>query len=69
MADLAASTPTTPRNGSYLAVFGITGQEGGGDVRVEVAQCGECFALVENSKLDAHEGRHAAEAGAEPKAR
>jgi len=72
--DVTSVVPSEPRDGSYLAVFALTSNEGGGEVRVEVEQCGTCFALVSTDKLDAHEGRHDAEAasgppGSTPKAR
>ena len=70
MADLAASVPSTPRNGQYLAVFGLTDTEGGGDIRIEVEECPECAALVEQSTgKPKHESWHAAQAGATPKSR
>jgi hypothetical protein len=70
MADLAASVPSTPRNGQFLAVFGKTDTEGGGDIRVEVEQCSQCAALVEISTgMPAHESWHALQAGATPKSR
>lgn len=51
-----ATAPSTPRNGSYLAVSALTNIDAGagGDVRVEVDECGTCYALVENSKMDGH---------------
>jgi hypothetical protein len=64
---LEASVPSTPRKGSYLAVVGLTDQEGGGDVRIEVEECPTCYAVVEGSKLESHTGRHDAETGAAPK--
>lgn len=49
-----ASVPSTPRQGSYYAVYGLSDQEGGGDVRIEAAECTSCYAVVEKSRLDAH---------------
>lgn len=66
---LEASVPSTPRSGSYLAVFGLVDQEGGGDVRVEVDQCRECAAVVERNAMPDHESWHAGQGGAEPKSR
>jgi hypothetical protein len=70
MADIAAVVPSTPRSGQYLAVFGLTDTEGGGDIRIEVEQCPECAALVEQSTgLPAHESWHAGLTGAQPKSK
>lgn len=66
---LQESAPSAPRQGQYLAVFGLTDAEGGGDIRVEVDECKTCYAVVEKSRLEAHEGRHEAESGAAPKSR
>jgi len=41
----------------------------GGEVRVEVDQCRECSALVENSAMPNHESWHAGQGGAEPKSK
>lgn len=66
---LEPSVPSTPRNGQYLAVFGLTDTEGGGDIRIEVDQCGTCAAVVEKSAMATHETWHAGQAGAAPKSR
>ena len=65
------SEPSTPRNGSYKDVMALTtlAEGEGGEVRVEVDQCGECSALVENSAMPNHESWHAAQGGAQPKSR
>ena len=65
------SEPSTPRNGSYKDVMALTtlAEGEGGEVRVEVDQCGECSALVENSAMPNHESWHAGQGGAEPKSK
>lgn len=68
MSDLAAVVPTVPRNGQFLAVYGKTDTEGGGDIRIEVEECPDCGAIAESSTgIPKHEAWHAAQAGAAPK--
>jgi hypothetical protein len=65
-----AVVPSVPRNGSYLAVYALTDIDAGsgGDVRVEVDECGTCYALVETSRMDGHvSALHVGDA--EPKSR
>lgn len=69
MANMEAVVPTVPRNGQFLAVYGKSDTEGGGDIRIEVEECGTCYAVVSTARLAEHEGRHEAEAGAAPKSK
>jgi hypothetical protein len=64
---LEPTVPSTPRNGQYLAVFGFTDTEGGGDIRIEVDECKTCYAVVEKSRMDSHVATHEAQSGATPK--
>jgi hypothetical protein len=53
-----AVVPSTPRSGSYLTVTGFSEQEGGGDVRVELTCCPNCYAAVEQAHLNEHQATH-----------
>ncbi len=65
---MEASTPSEPRDGTYLAVFALADHAGGDPgVRVELEQCRECSAAVERSAVPDHESWHASQGGAEPK--
>jgi hypothetical protein len=71
MADLEAVVPSTPRSGSYLPVVGLTNQDegAGGDIRVELEQCGQCYLPVERTAFPDHESWHESLSGAEPKSK
>ena len=67
---MTVSTPEPPRSGSYIAVYALTGQEGGGeDLQARAEVCKTCSALVAEDGLDGHMGLHEAlgQGGAGPK--
>jgi hypothetical protein len=69
---MTISTPEAPRNGSYVAAFAYTDQEGGGDdLQARMKECPTCHAMVAEAGLDSHVGRHEAVegGGSQPKSR
>jgi hypothetical protein len=61
------SVPSEPNRGQYLATYTYVDFEGGGALHFETKECSHCFALVSTEHIDAHEGMHEAQGGAQPK--